>query len=207
MDPFSLTIGILSAVDIASRVATGITGFLKDARHASAERELLAKEAASLLILLENVRDRVRQGSFDSDAITHQTALVKQFKADCEELASTLGFDPSTESLKLESRFRELRTATKWVSSKKEVYAILERISRIEQHANTLLLSHQRSVHLSTADAIKKKASRYYTNLVLELVTCWNISIKGQKRVRSSSSNKFESTRRIIDCTQRGQSN
>lgn len=148
MDPFSLTIGVLSAVDIASRVATGIIDFLKDAGHASAERERLAKEAAFLLVLLENVRDRARQKSFDSNTITHQAALVQQFKAACEELASTLGFDPSTESLKLESRFRELRTAAKWGSSKKEVLAILERISRIEQHANTLLLSHQRSVHL-----------------------------------------------------------
>jgi hypothetical protein len=148
MDPFSLTVSILSAADVAARATTGIIGYLRDARNASAERTLLAKEAASLLVLLENVRGGIESESLDSDSITRQTALIQQFQAACDDLASTLGFDPSTETLTRESRSHELRTKAKWFSTKKEVYAILERISRIEQHANTLLLTQQRSVYL-----------------------------------------------------------
>jgi hypothetical protein len=83
----------------------------------------------------------------NSVAIAHQAALVQQFQAACDDLAATLGFEPSTESLTVESQYRELRTKAKWFSTKKEVYVILERISRIEQHANTLLLTQQRSVY------------------------------------------------------------
>jgi hypothetical protein len=128
-------------------VTTGIIGYLKNFRHASAERALLAKEAASLLDLLENVRAGIRTESLNSVAIAHQAALVQQFQAACDDLAATLGFEPSTESLTVESQYRELRTKAKWFSTKKEVYVILERISRIEQHANTLLLTQQRSVY------------------------------------------------------------
>lgn len=38
-------------------------------------------------------------GSFDRNAITHQTALVPEFQVACEDLASTLGVDTMTKCL------------------------------------------------------------------------------------------------------------
>ncbi|KAL4804848.1 hypothetical protein BDV18DRAFT_161941 [Aspergillus unguis] len=141
MDP----INILSAADIAFRVLTGVIAYLQDAKNASGERVLLEKEASSLLILLGTVRDRARSGSLGpkSTTQTQQEALAQQFKVACDDLAASIGFDPSTAALKQEGRLRELRTAAKWFFTKKDVYTILERISRIEQHANSLLLASQ----------------------------------------------------------------
>ncbi|KAL3471355.1 hypothetical protein BJX99DRAFT_263375 [Aspergillus californicus] len=188
MDPFSLTVGIISAADVASRATAGIIGYLKDAKHASAERALLAKEAASLLSLLRNVRDRVRSGSFDSSVLVQQTGLVQQFEAACDGLATALGFDSSTENLKSESRFRELRTATKWFSTKKEVYAILERIARIEQHANTLLLTHQSDLLQRIDQRTQSAESKQLKKSLLE----WLSTLQVEQDHHTTSSQALE---------------
>lgn len=45
--------------------------------------------------------------------------------------------------MKSESRLKAARTAAKWSFNRSDTYAILERVSRLQQHVNALLADHQ----------------------------------------------------------------
>lgn len=143
MDPLSAISGIISCLDVALRTTSAIIALVNDIQNASTDRYLLAEEARALSTLLERLRRRAQSSDVDSKWIEHRTDVLRQFQRAYEDLAKTLKVDTSTGDLKRESRFRAIRTATKWSLTKSEVYSVLERITRLQQHANTLLLDDQ----------------------------------------------------------------
>lgn len=143
MDPLSAIASILSCLDVALRTTSAIIILVQDTQNASTDRFLLAEEARALSKLLERLRRRVQGSNADDKWIEHRTDVLRQFHRAYEDLAKLLKVDTSTGDLKRESRFRAIRTATKWSLTKSDVYSILERITRLQQHANTLLLDDQ----------------------------------------------------------------
>lgn len=142
MDP----INILGLVDMALRTSAVLIKYAQDAHHTSADRKLLAEEAYSLSRLLERLRDRAQKSNGDERWLRDHKDLLQQFQRAFDDLAASLNLDPSTGELKSESRFKAMRTAAKWSFTKSEVYSLLERISRLQQHATMLLLDDQQSV-------------------------------------------------------------
>lgn len=143
MDPLSAIASAVSLVDIALRTTSALISFVQDTQNASADRWLLAEEARSLSKLLERLRDRAQNARVDEKWLENRTDGLRQFQRAYEDLAKSLKVDIATGQLKQESRFRAIRTATRWSLTKSEVYSVLERITRLQQYANTLLLDDQ----------------------------------------------------------------
>lgn len=144
MDPLSATSGIIAFLDVALRTTSAIITLVHDVQNASTDRYLLAEEARALSKLLDRLRHRAQSSEADVKWIEQRTDVLRQFQRAYEDLAKLIKVDTSTGDLKRESRFRAIRTATKWSFSKSEVYSVLERITRLQQHANTLLLDNQK---------------------------------------------------------------
>ena len=143
MDPVSATASIISCLDVALRTTSAIITLVQDIQNASTDRLLLAEEARVLSRLLERLRSRAQSSDVDGKWIEHRTDVLRQFQRAYDDLAKSLKVDTSTGDLKQESRLRAIRTAAKWSFTKSEVYSVLERITRLQQHANVLLLDDQ----------------------------------------------------------------
>ena len=146
MDPISATASILGILDVALRTTSALVDYIKNTQSASSERHLLAEEALSLSKLLERLRDRAQGPNIDTKWIDERVDLVRQFVRAYEDLATSLKFDTTTGQLRQESRIKIIRTLSKWSFTKGEVYSILERITRLQQYANILLMDEQQSV-------------------------------------------------------------
>lgn len=146
MDPLSATATLLGTVDVALRTTSALVAYAQDTRNASGDRKLLAEETSSLLSILGRLRDRAESKTLDPRGLDEQRDIVRQFERACNDLAASLNIDTSTGQLKRESRLKAIRTAAKWSFSKSEVYSLLERVTRLQQFANTLLLNNQKSV-------------------------------------------------------------
>ncbi|KAH0564806.1 hypothetical protein GP486_001808, partial [Trichoglossum hirsutum] len=105
--------------------------------------KLLAEESCSLSAILERLQERAANTSVAGQWIDGRKELVRQFQKAYDDLAASLKIDAATGQLKQESRFKAARTAVRWSFTKSEVYSLLERINRLQQYANTLLLSDQ----------------------------------------------------------------
>ena len=143
MDPIGAIASIAGLADTALRTTSAIISFVQDAQNASTDRFLLAEEARALFKLLERLRLRAQNSGTDDKWLEDRTDVLRQFQKAYEDLAKTLKVDLLTGNFKRESRFKAIRTATKWPLTKSEVYAILERITRLQQYANTLLFDDQ----------------------------------------------------------------
>ncbi|SLM37659.1 Ankyrin repeat-containing domain [Lasallia pustulata] len=96
--------------------------------------------------MLERLRSRLQSPAFDDKWLEQRKDIVRQFARAYDELAASLNFDVSTGQLKQESRLKAVRTLSKWSFAKSEVYSLLEKITRLQQYANTLLLEEQHSL-------------------------------------------------------------
>jgi hypothetical protein len=146
MEPLSATASVLSLLDITLRTTSALVKYTQDARHASAERKLLADEALLLATILEKLRERVQSARLDDRLLEFLSGLVHQFQRAYDDLAAALKLDPSTGQPKHESRLSAAGATLKWSFSKSEVYSLLEKITRLQQLGNTLLLNNQQCV-------------------------------------------------------------
>jgi hypothetical protein len=142
MDPFSLTASVVGVADVAIRTTASLVQYAKDTKNASSEKKFLSEEAQSLSKILERLRSRAHAANHDEWLRDH-VDVVRQFEAAYDDLAQFLKIDPATGKKKEESRFKALRSASTWSFTKFEVYTLLERIGRLQDYANTLLVDDQ----------------------------------------------------------------
>ncbi len=145
MEPVSAVASIATVVDLALRTTSSLIKYARDTQHASTDRKLLAEEAQVLSKLLQRLRDRARAVDRDEKWVAEHSDVVRQFEAAYDDLALSLRLDPSTGHAKEESRFKAIRTASRWSFTKFQVYSLLERVTRLQQYANTLLSDDQLS--------------------------------------------------------------
>lgn len=146
MEPISAISALVGLVDVALRTASALVEYTKNTQNASAERKLLAEEAHALSTVLERFRDRTQNARPDEKWLDTRKDLIRQFARAYDDLANSLNLDASTGKLKQESRLKSIRTLSKWSFTKNEVYSLLERITRLQQYASTILLDEQQSV-------------------------------------------------------------
>ena len=144
MDPVSATASVVSIIDFALRTTTALFTYLQDTKNAASNKNLLAEEASSLLQVLKSLHDRA--GNKNRNAIWNhqQQDLAHKIGRACEDVAELLKFDVKTGKIRQEGRLKSIHSSAIWSFSKSEVYSILERIARLQQYANTLLLGDQR---------------------------------------------------------------
>ena len=143
MDPLSFTAGLVGVIDAALRTTSALVKYARDTKNASPDRKMLAEETLLLSKLLQRLRDRAQTARHDETWLAEHKDIVRQFEAAYDDLAMTLKFDTVTGKIKEESKLRAARTIAKWSFSKSEVYSLLERITRLQQHANVLLADDQ----------------------------------------------------------------
>ncbi|KAL8906512.1 MAG: hypothetical protein Q9207_001998 [Kuettlingeria erythrocarpa] len=146
MDPVSAVASVLSITDVALRTTSALIKYARDTKYATADRELLVEEATTLRVMLEQLQDHAKNPGIGAQWIQTRKGLVQQFQRAYEDFASLMKLDDATRQLKQESRFKALRTKTKWSFTKVEVYSMLERVTRLQQYANALLLNDQQSI-------------------------------------------------------------
>ncbi|CAF9906992.1 hypothetical protein IMSHALPRED_005412 [Imshaugia aleurites] len=73
-------------------------------------------------------------------------AKLHQFDRAHDDLATTLEINVNTKQPEQESRVKMIQTIARWSFTKREICSILERITRIQFYANTLLLDEQYSL-------------------------------------------------------------
>lgn len=143
MDPLSSIGSVLGITEVALRTTSALITFVQDAQNASAEKRLLAEEANSLARILERLRGRAQGASLDEKWLVDRAHVLQQFERAYNDLEKSLRLDLDTGQQKPESRLRAFRKATTWSFTKSEVYALLERVHRVQQYANALLLDDQ----------------------------------------------------------------
>lgn len=146
MDPISIAASLLSVVDVALRTTTALVKYARDTKNASSDRKLLAEETLFLSKLLQRLRDRAEKARSDETWLADHKDIVRQFEAAYDDLAMTLSIDAVTGQVKQESKMRAARTKLTWSFSKSEVYSLLERVTRLQQYANLLLVDDQQLV-------------------------------------------------------------
>jgi len=146
MDPLSIAASLVGVIDAALRTTSALVKYARDTKNASSDRKLLAEEALFLSKLLQRLRDRAQTARHDETWLADHKDIVRQFEAAYDDLAMTLKIDAVTGKIKEESKLRLARTIAKWSLSKSEVYSLLERITRLQQHANVLLVDDQQLV-------------------------------------------------------------
>ncbi|KAL8991865.1 MAG: hypothetical protein Q9169_007581 [Polycauliona sp. 2 TL-2023] len=146
MDPLSITAGLLSVVDVALRTTTALAKYARDTKNASSDRKLLAEETLFLSKLLQRLQDRAGKARSDETWLADHKDIVRQFEAAYDDLAMTLRIDAVTGQIKQESKMRVARTMLTWSFSKSEIYSLLERITRLQQYANLLLIDDQHTI-------------------------------------------------------------
>ena len=143
MEPLSAAASIVGVIDVALRTTTALYAYLKDVKNAASNKSLLAEEVSSLLRVLEILHTRAKKNQHQNWS-HQQKDLISAMGRACEDLIKILKFDVATGKLRQEGRLKTLQDSTMWSFNKSEVYSILERIARLQQYANTLLLDDQR---------------------------------------------------------------
>lgn len=134
---------LIAVVDLAARTSSAFAIYVRDAAQSSSIRGLLAQEATLLQDLLQTLLTRVKTFAHDPAWLTSNQTALSQLRQAHLDLAKLLKVDISLGTPKKEDRFHSLLTAAKWPFSKTEVYTILERVARLQQYVNTLLLADQ----------------------------------------------------------------
>ncbi|KAL8690273.1 MAG: hypothetical protein Q9218_004239 [Villophora microphyllina] len=146
MDPLSITASILAVVNAALSTTTALTKYARDTKNATSDRRLLAEETLFLSKLLQRLRDRFEKARPNETWLADQKDIVRQFEAAYDDLAMTLKIDTVTGQIRQQSKLRAARTMLTWSFSKSEIYSLLERITRLQQHANLLLVDDQHTL-------------------------------------------------------------
>ena len=146
MEIVGATASVLQVVDLALRATSALIEYTNDTRNASNDRKKLAEETESLARLLERLRTRAEKSGSDDPWMEERIDLVRQFARANDDLAAMLKIGATTGQAKLESRIKIIHTVAKWSFTKSEVYSVLERITRLQLYANTLLLDEQCSM-------------------------------------------------------------
>lgn len=149
MDPLSIAASLLSVIDVALRTTTALAKYARDTKNASSDKKLLAEETLFLSKLLHRLRDRAEKARSDQTWLADQKDIVRQFEAAYDDLAMTLSIDTVTGQIKQESKLKAARTIFTWSFSKSEIFFLLERITRLQQHASLLLVDEQQSAYQS----------------------------------------------------------
>ena len=144
MDPLSAAASVLGILDVALRTTSALIQYADDTRGASKERLILAEEAGCLVTILQRLLEHANNTAPDSDWIDSRLDIIRQFRRAYGELAMALRLDVNTGLPKAESRFKAIHTAARWSFNKSEIYALIERVTRLQQHANMMLLNDQR---------------------------------------------------------------
>lgn len=144
MDPLSVAASVISLTDFALRTTSAIVKYAEATRNASTDRKLLAEEASSLYKVLERFRARVQADKVDASWLKLHANLLRQYQSALDELARVLKLEATTSELREEGRLKAALTSARWSFTKSEVYAILERLSRLHQYTNTMLLEEQK---------------------------------------------------------------
>ena len=159
MEAFGAAATLPQLVDIALRTTSTLIEYTRNTQNASSDRKLLAEEAQSLSGLLESLRTRAETSHPDDKWLGQRTDLVQQFAQAYEDLATTLKINVNTKQLEKESRVKKVQTIVKWSFTKSEIYSMLERITRLQLYANTLLLDEQHS-HVERIDTKQEIAQQ-----------------------------------------------
>ncbi len=137
---------ILQVAEVALRVTSALIEYSRNTRNASTDRRLLAEEAQSLYGLLESLRARAEKACPGDPWLEQRTDLIHQFARAYDDLAATLNIDAITKQPEQRSRIKTIQAVAKWSFTKSEVYSMLERVTRLQLYANTLLLDEQYSL-------------------------------------------------------------
>ena len=143
MDPLSAALSIHSVISIALQTTSALVKYAKDTKHASSDRKMLAEEASFLSKLLERLRDRAQTARQDEAWLNDRKDIIRQFEAAYDDLAMTLKYDAVTGKIREETKLQMARSVVKWSFTKSEVYALLERVTRLQQYASLLLADDQ----------------------------------------------------------------
>jgi len=146
MDGISAVSSLIGILDVLLRTTSALAKWAHNTRHAAAERALVAKEASLLSSLLQRVRNRASDVRLDDKWLSDQSELLDQFHTTFKDLCRLIKIDPVSGELIQESRFKAALTSARWSFSKSESFSLLERITRLQQCSNALLLDHQRYV-------------------------------------------------------------
>ena len=133
-------------IDVALRTTSALVKYARNTKNAFSDRKMLAEETLFLSKLLQRLQDRALRARHDETWLADHENVVRQFEAAYDDLAITLKYDAGTGKIKEESRLRAASTMAKWSFFKSEVYALLERVTRLQQYANLLLVDDQKSV-------------------------------------------------------------
>jgi hypothetical protein len=130
-------------VECSLRATSALHEYTSNTRNASNDRKLLVEETSSLSHTLKKLRIRAVNARSDDQWLERRTDLVRQLSRAYDDLATTLNVDTSAGRLKSESRSRAVWNVAKWSFTKAETYSLLERVTRLQLYANTLLLDEQ----------------------------------------------------------------
>ena len=145
MDPLSAAASLLSVLDIAVRTTSAIINYGRDTHNASRDKKLLVEEALLLSKVLNRLRERAEASSNQCWLADHLD-VFQLFQAAFDDLANALNIDPETGQPREESRFKAFQLKAKWTITKSDIYTILQRMERLQHHANALLSDNQRIV-------------------------------------------------------------
>lgn len=137
---------VLQLADVALRLTSALIEYTKNTQNASTDRKLLAEEALTLSGLLERLRARAESSSSEDRWLGQRVDLVKQFARAYDDLTTTLKINVKTKQPEHESRMKTMQIIARWSFTKGEIYSVLERITRLQLYANTLLLDDQYSL-------------------------------------------------------------
>lgn len=143
MDPLSVAASLTGVIDVALRTTSALITYARDTKHASSDRRLLGEETLFLSKLLQRLRDRAQAVRLDEAWLVDHKDIVRQLEAAYDDLAMTLKYDAVSGKIREESKLKAARTTAKWSFSKSEVYSLLERVTRLQQHASILLADDQ----------------------------------------------------------------
>jgi Cdc6-like AAA superfamily ATPase len=145
MDPFSRPARLLTITQFALELSDVLIRNIRDSRHASKEKRLLAEEANSLAKLLRRLSDRA-EASRSETWLSDYSDIVQQFEAAFNDLAWALKVDVTTGEPEKEGRLNAILAAASWSFSKAEVYNLLHRVERLQQYATALLADEQHAL-------------------------------------------------------------
>lgn len=146
MEALGAAATVIQLADVALQVTSALIEYTRNTRNASADRRLLADETHTLQGLLERLRSRAERAKPDDEWLAQRLNLIQQFALAYEDLATALKIDPHTKQPVQESRVKIIQTVAKWSFTKSEIYSTLERVTRLQLYANTLLLDEQYSL-------------------------------------------------------------
>lgn len=146
MDAVSALSSVLAILEAAIKTTSALVSYARDVHNASKERRQLADEAYALSGLLERLREQ--QAEYDEEGqasrwFEERRHLIDNFESAWHDLAKILKIDLSTAELKQQNRFKACLSAARWSFSKSEISPILNRVYRLRQLVNTLLLDEQ----------------------------------------------------------------